>query len=117
MRDCLNCLYLNRDIERGCDKLCLCINSKCFALVRGKKDICEYYEPLPYEQERDLTFGLDARGDYAFFIEAHRINGWEIDQEAKDTLSTEATFFRVLQNNAPTSSHGWIENKKIVQWG
>lgn len=66
----------------------------------------------------DLSFGIDCRGDEAFFIESFHINGWGIDSDAKEALRGKALeFFRVLENGSEVHSHGWIENGKIVQWG
>jgi len=73
---------------------------------------------IPNRPIADLTFGIDARGDEAFFIEEGHINGWEIDYEVQDALIGQgATFFRVIYRGEHRSGHGWIEDGRIVQWG
>lgn len=70
--------------------------------------------------ENDLTYGEDVRGDNALFIEGSHINnnGWELDDEAQAfTEGKSPTFFRVIENGEQQSSHGWIEDGKIIQWG
>jgi hypothetical protein len=67
--------------------------------------------------QKDLTYGTDIRGDYALFIERkHFVDGWELDTEAKNAARG-LTFFRMIENGVQQSSHGWIENDEIVQWG
>jgi len=70
-------------------------------------------EPL-YE---DLSYGLDKRRDEAMFIERYHISGWEVDEAVKAVAGDMTVFFRVIENGLHTSSHGWIEGGKIVQWG
>jgi len=70
------------------------------------------------ELKDDLTFGIDVRGDAALFIEAHHINGWEIDKLTKEMCKYEKyVFFRVLENGVQQHGHGWIEGGRITQWG
>lgn len=66
-----------------------------------------------------LDSDIDVRGDYALFIEEkHFKNDWELDEHTKNSLlNCEATFFRVIRNGEQQSSHGWIENGEIIQWG
>lgn len=66
-----------------------------------------------------LDSDFDVRGDYALFIEEkHFKNYSELDEYTKNQLlNCDATFFRVIRNGEQTSSHGWIENGEIVQWG
>lgn len=65
----------------------------------------------------DLSEGYDARGDHALFIERRHINGWNLDEEAKAVTGSGTHFFRMLNNGEQTSTHGWIEGGKIVQYG
>jgi hypothetical protein len=68
--------------------------------------------------EKDLTYGSDVRGDSALFIEQKHFNSeWELDQEAQKFVGKKLTFFRVIHNGKQKSSHGWIDNGEIVQWG
>jgi len=57
-------------------------------------------------------------GDYAYFIEEKHFkpDGWTIDNDAR-TKTKEPTFFRKIINGKQTSSHGWIVDNKIIQWG
>ena len=66
----------------------------------------------------DLTYGEDARGDHALFIdEKHFLdNGWKLDNTAKEAAGS-LTFFRVISGGEEQSGHGWIEDGEIVQWG
>jgi len=67
----------------------------------------------------DLTFGTDVRGDYALFIDTkHFLSDWEVDDVVKQISINrgEATFFRVI-HEGEQSSHGWLENGEIIQWG
>lgn len=66
----------------------------------------------------DLTYGEDARGDEALFIdEKHFLdNGWKLDNTAK-AVANSLTFFRVISGGEQKSGHGWIEDGEIVQWG
>jgi hypothetical protein len=69
---------------------------------------------------KDMTYGVDCRGDYAFFIEdRHIINGGNLDEVVKNVLKDNKNpiFFRVIVHGKETSSHGWIEGNEIVQWG
>jgi hypothetical protein len=97
-----------------------CKSSNCCMLALT----CIPYDYRCWESSKpeikDLTFGTDARGDYALFIEHFHIigDGWDIDQEVQDAIgSSEPTFFRVLWEGKAQPSHGWIEGAKIVQWG
>ena len=76
-------------------------------------------EITPREEPiKDLSFGTDARGDYALFVDHSHINGWDIDAAVQDAIGNdEPTFFRVLWDGKAQPSHGWIEGNKIVQWG
>jgi hypothetical protein len=69
----------------------------------------------------DMTFGYDARGDYALFIDKKRMkDSNSFNEETTDYLKNkirEATFFRLIDGNEQLRSHGWMENGKIVQWG
>ena len=71
------------------------------------------------EKFNDWDYGTDCRGDYALFIEEANFDSeWELTEDAKDiTKGMGATFFRVIRNGEQTSSHGWIEDAEIVQWG
>jgi hypothetical protein len=72
---------------------------------------------------KDLTYGRDARGDMAIFIERkHLLSGEEVDKETKGMInrlfgSKHPAFFRIIENGIQTGSHGWIQNGKIFQWG
>jgi len=67
---------------------------------------------------RDLTFGIDARGDDAFFIERHHFTSeWEIDEETQEALNGKLTFFRMIEDGEQKHQHGWIEDGRVVQWG
>ena len=68
---------------------------------------------------KDLSFGYDCRGDYAFFVEANHFNGWKIDRAACAALVNEGdlVYFRKIQGGVETSTHGWIEGTEVVQWG
>jgi len=68
---------------------------------------------------QDLTSNIDIRGDYALFIDKnHFIGEWKLDDYVRlRILNCEPTFFRVIKDGEQQSSHGWIENGKIVQWG
>ena len=74
---------------------------------------------MPNKKMQHLDSDIDARGDYALFIEEkHFKNDSELDEQTKNSLlNCDATFFRVIQDGEQTSSHGWIENGEIVQWG
>lgn len=69
----------------------------------------------------DMTFGYDARGDYALFIDKKRMKDSDgFNEETTEYLKNkirEATFFRLIDGGEQLRSHGWIENGKIVQWG
>ena len=81
----------------------------------------DYMDKFEKDESRisDLTFGMDCRGDHAFFIEARHLEGWTIDQEACNALIDEfdPVFFRKIQNGVETHVHGWIEGNEIVQFG
>ena len=66
-----------------------------------------------------LDSDFDVRGDYALFIEEkHFKTYWELDDDTKNRLlNCPATFFRVIEDGEQTSSHGWVEDGEIVQWG
>lgn len=71
-------------------------------------------------KQQDLTFGEDLRGDYAFFIkESHfKADGWELDDEARNSLGDGTHFFRGLDAKGnETNFHGWIDNGEVVQHG
>jgi hypothetical protein len=65
----------------------------------------------------DLTFGIDVRGDEAFFIERRHFTGdWTIDAEARKVLKGHsAEFFRMIEDGEQVHSHGWIEGGKVIQ--
>lgn len=67
----------------------------------------------------DMTFGYDARGDYALFIDKKRLNGDSFDEETTKELKKigGSTFFRLINDNQQLRTHGWIEDGKIIQWG
>jgi hypothetical protein len=70
----------------------------------------------------DMTFGYDARGDYALFIDKKRMKDSDsFNEETTEYLKNEwinaSTFFRLIDGGQQLRSHGWIENGKIVQWG
>ena len=68
--------------------------------------------------QKDLTFGIDVRGDEAFFIETRHFSPTgDLDEEAKTALGSRTEFFRVLDDGEEQHSHGWIENGEVVQWG
>jgi hypothetical protein len=71
------------------------------------------------EKIKDLTSDIDCRGDYAFFIEYRHVADGNLDATTKNVLhgKNHPIFFRVIRNGVETSSHGWIENGEIVQWG
>jgi hypothetical protein len=75
-------------------------------------------EPEETKRIGDLTYGEDVRGDFAYFIESKhfRHGDWRVDHETR-TRSQEPVFFRVLQDGVQTSSHGWLEDCVVVQWG
>lgn len=66
----------------------------------------------------DLSYGVDRRGDDAYFIDVKHFlpDGWTVDDEAR-THKTEPIFFRTIINGEHNKAHGWIEDNKIVQWG
>jgi hypothetical protein len=69
------------------------------------------------EKKQDLTQDMDCRGDYAMFIEEkHFTSEWELDSKAKSETRG-LMLFRVIRNGVEQSSHGWIDNGEIVQWG
>lgn len=67
---------------------------------------------------KDLSYGTDIRGDEAYFIEGKHFSEdeWSVDDQAR-TKSSDARFFRVLENGEQQSGHGWIDDDKIIQWG
>ena len=70
------------------------------------------------DMQTDLTYGTDCRDDEALFITSRHINGWEIDEEVKDVIGGQLTFFRVIDENGEEEhGHGWIKDGRIVQWG
>ena len=76
-----------------------------------------YFDAERYE---DWDEGQDARGDYATFIESKHIvgDGWSLSKEGQELMAgCEPTFFRLLMDGVQHSSHGWIEDGEIVQWG
>ena len=61
----------------------------------------------------DLTYN-----DGALLIDTkHFISNWELDNEVKKLTENKLIQFRVIQNYKRLSSHGWIDNSEIVQWG
>ena len=80
----------------------------------------EVQEPQKPQTVADLTFGIDVRGDLAFFMEHDHVTGtgWDIDEAVKNKLpNNEPIFFRLIWKGVQDHNHGWIENGKIVQWG
>lgn len=75
--------------------------------------------------KKDLTYGYDARGDYALFIEIKHFgkSGWNVIGAAKKFLAQnlgdeETEFFRLIVNGEQQHSHGWVNaNGDVVQWG
>lgn len=70
--------------------------------------------------EMDMTFGYDARGDYALFIDKKRLKDDGFDEETTEYLKNsvkDTTFFRLIDGKDQLRTHGWIENGKIIQWG
>ena len=67
---------------------------------------------------KDLTFGLDARGDYAYFIEEFHFSDdeWSVDEKAA-LDHDEAIFIRVIYKGEQQRGHGWLQRNKIIQWG
>jgi hypothetical protein len=73
--------------------------------------------PKAGEKKKDLSYGIDVRGDRAYFIEEkHVIGAWKVDKKAS-TGKKEAVFFRLLRNGEQIHSHGWLADDEIVQWG
>ena len=66
----------------------------------------------------DLTYGTDVRGDRAYFIDEKHLHrsSWIVSEEA-DTGNQEPTFFRIIKLGQQMHLHGWLEGRKIVQWG
>lgn len=69
-------------------------------------------------EQKDLTYGIDRRGDYSLFIEEkHFTNDWECDEETAHVVKN-ITFFRVIRDGIQRHGHGWINSDgKIEQWG
>ena len=67
---------------------------------------------------KDLTYDIDVRGDYAFFIETKHFKRKGLSEAVKKELTgSRWTFFRVIENGIQQSSHGYIDGGEIVQWG
>ena len=75
--------------------------------------------------KKHLTFDIDKRGDYAFFIDEKHISGFSISDDVKNAISDyddicdDWVFFRVLSDEKETDRHGFISISElaIVQWG
>ena len=68
-------------------------------------------------KKKDLSYGIDVRGDRAYFIEEkHVIGAWKVDKKAS-TGKKESVFFRLLRKGEQLPSHGWLADDEIVQWG
>ena len=86
-------------------------------LTKARKYATDYMKTTPGGKIDDLSYGVDGRGDYAYFMEEkHVISDWKVDKKAA-TGSNEAIFFRLIKDGKQTRSHGWIEDDTIVQWG
>ena len=71
---------------------------------------------------KDLTFGIDVRGDFALFIESKHFkkDGWNLKASTKlPRDNDDLVFIRVIENGKQTGSHGWIncKTKNVEQWG
>ncbi|KXH70044.1 MAG: hypothetical protein AM326_12420 [Candidatus Thorarchaeota archaeon SMTZ-45] len=63
---------------------------------------------------KDLTYGTDLRGDEALFIEKKHFDGFSLDVD----VGSEPVFFRAItKDGVQTATHGWAQNKKVIQWG
>ncbi len=109
---CSTCKYRNIDDARFSIGLCLNEKSKNFALRVGGVDSCGFHQP----SVKDLSFGADASGDHALFIEKSRINGNRLDQETKNVIGVDAVYFRILDDGKETNTRGWIKKKRIVMF-
>jgi hypothetical protein len=92
------------------------------ALEEGNLEqlLCEVFRPEPVPSIKDLSIGIDLRGDEALFIERRHIihDGWTLDDEVREAIQgSHIIYFRVIDDGEYSSSHGWIEDGRIVQWG
>ena len=113
--NCTMCRHLNRT-DIAASGICMNTESDKFAYQVGKLDRCEHFEMIKPKRQ-DLSYGLDGRGDYALFIDARHIQGWNIDTDAKRATKRNVVFFRVIDNGEEQHGHGFIVNNKIVHWG
>jgi hypothetical protein len=71
--------------------------------------------------KKDLTYGIDVRGDNALFVEEKHFIGkyCELDKEVKTFLkkTKDAIFFRVIKDGKEQRGHGWIKDEEVMQWG
>ena len=66
---------------------------------------------------KNLSYGTDCRGDYAYFIENGLIMADGTLCEEARTHTQEWVFFRMLLGGRQTPRHGWIQDNEVVQWG
>lgn len=85
----------------------------------------------PVNRIADLSYGEDVRGDMALFIEARHFfhgprNNWppdalsELDNEAANAVRKQGgdlVFFRQLLGGIQQSTHGFVRDKWVIQWG
>ena len=116
MEKCINCKWLNKQLDVAAYSVCMNPDSDCFAMVVKENNICSLYERLELPVD-DLSFGMDRMGEYALFIDAKHIDGWKLDKHVIKVTRGRAVFFRVITEGEQSQSHGWIEKNRVSQWG
>lgn len=75
-------------------------------------------------KQRDLTWGIDVRGDTAIFIDCRHLreDGWSFDDAVTGYLrhanGVETVFFRLIEGGRETARHGWVhmQTGKVERW-
>jgi len=127
---CTHCFkYVHEDLIKkdtdGCDVCVSCAEEiECYYCGEAARSVenkngvsvCEDCVKV-WVEDIDLTSGIDQRGDEAYFIHLkHFTGGWEVSEGAR-MPHPGPHFFRCLNDEGFDHRHGWIEGRKVVQWG
>lgn len=80
-------------------------------------------EMNPNPQHKDLSSGVDVRGDQALFLYGSHVRAdGSLDKRAAAAVEGEGaggeTFFRLLdESGREVATHGWAKGGRVVQWG
>lgn len=90
-------------------------------LGRGAPTTEDLVGARAFMPKQDLTFGPDIRGDWAFFVERRHLlpDGLTFDNEVnrRGVGVLNPVFFRIIQNGVQQTSHGFLGQVFIPQYG